>query len=844
MYLLFISFLDAYVKTNNTTKTDITAGNNTHLIKDNEKSSNPSNDSKKTVSNFKSLSPTDKNGKDNKQNNTRIACTRKQEFVKQRIVSRNVTEKEIKSTIAKPNLTKTGVETIDTICQNKNLNKTLQKQQPIFKQCITKSKVQESLKKNVSNSSDDKSKMEKAMHTPEKIISPLNESEKKNEKIVNEKNVHSDQKPIRSVDVRKNTTFVAQYKNSTFSKSTQNVPRIGQSSMYGRSPYAYNNPKFDRDRNSAERRVTKKEHTPINTLAKSNTGTEEPHTSNLENCAKQKKEIIQPTNVKLTCEVDTLVNDKKDINPAKIEVPPLVQSMKDTSSNIVQGSTSEQRVETNISKIGLDQQHKKTNNEETASFKAPSNLPSDKYANSQLNVINQYSLKFENMQRTNDVSQLKSGQTIWNQSDQSDNAAQKDAIMSVQQSVQNMRFNTQQTFTPAGNPTRQMSLWEPNNSKFYDQYFSVSDAMQLSQIPNTFNAPSYEYSASISGDNNVTATLETMSNSRENSNAFYRYGLQNIQQRPVMASDFPDHSMSPSQANQARWSSSVDNFHVEHPYATQPIMMHVYNPAVFGPDDFNNTHMDYISHPIIYAPSPYMQTWNSQLQLHPMPVLYNSPCTTFSHDHQPNNFNNSMHDQQHKHNPYAQMNNCVRDTYNDTNICAAQARNITDNVPTKSNYYKKPQDNSRATYDVPQYVPPVSYSRSQQDMHFMPATDINPYVSYCPNQKHYRQSAANYMKSPRSQMQDFTCDDGSEDPPIICPKEFVTNDINPLNKTDQFATRVFRPEFKKSNSGYRPPSSYSKYSGGFHRNTTVQGLPEEYTYPISIGRGMYKTKKM
>lgn len=798
---------------------------------------------------MKSLSPTDKIGKD-KQNNARITCVRKPEFLKQRIVSRSGTEKETKNVIAKPNLAKMGVQTID-ICQNKNrtLNRTVQKQQQTMsKQCTTKLKDQESLKKNVSNSSDDKNKMEKAMHMPDNVDSPSNESEKKNEKIVNE-NVQSDQKPNRSINFRKNTTFVAQYKNSTFSKSTQNIPRTGQSSMYGRNSYAYNNPKFDRNRNSPDCRITKKESSPIDTCAKSNTKTKELHTNNLENCAKQKKEIIQPTNAKSTCEGDTLVvNDKKDINPAKLETP-LVQSKEETDSNIDQESTSEQHcVEINISKIDIDQQHKKTNNEETASLKQPSDLPSDRYAtNSQPNVINQYSLKLENTQRTSDLSQLESGQITWNQSD----VTQKDVIRDLQQSIQNMHFNTQQILTPAENPTRQMSSWEPNNSKFYDQHFSVSNGTRLSQIPDIFNVPPFEYSASTSSDNviaNVTATstLETTSINRENSNVqLYKYGSQNV--RPVVTSDFPGHSMSPSQANHARWNSSVDSFHVEHPYVTtQPTMMHVYDPAVFGADDFNVHTMDYVS-PVIYAPPPpYMQTWNSQLQ-YPMPVLYNSPCATFAHDHQPNDFNNSMHDQQHKHNPYAQMNNYVRDTCNDTNTFAVHcARNAGDNVPIKSNYYyKKHQDSCRATYDVPQYVPPISYSRSQQDVHFMPAQDTSQYVPYYPpSQRPCRQSVANCMKSPMHQMQDFTCDDGSEDsPPIICPKEFVTNDINLLNKTNTNATRVFRPEFKRSNSGYRPPSSYARYSGGFYRNTTVQNIPRD-TYPVSIGRGTYKTKKI
>ncbi|XP_011689205.1 PREDICTED: uncharacterized protein LOC105450840 isoform X2 [Wasmannia auropunctata] len=855
---------DVHIKTN-LTKTSIKADNNTNLVKDNEKSSSPSSDSKKTIFNSsKSLSTIEKTGKDqfnNKYNAKNIAGTRKQDFAK-RNVSKNGTEKETKNVTAKPNLMKTGFVTADT-CQSKNSHKDKVAQKQTAKQFVLKSKSQELLKRNVSplNISDDKNKIEKAIHTPERLDSPSNESERKNEKIVNEKYFQSDQKTNRG-DFRKNTASVTQYKNSTFSKSMQNVPRAGQAPMYGRnSSYAYNNPKFDRNRNgSAERRVTKKEHTSTNTFAKSNTETEELDTNNLESCATQKKEIIQPTNVKSTRHEVDAVDDRNDTNPVKVETH-LTQSKENMNSNVdytERGPTMSEQFceETNdIVKVDIGQQHRReTNNEEINSFKYSSNSASDKCAtDSQINAPHQYSL---NTQHTNDINQLESSQAIWNQS--SDNAMQKGATaMSLQQSIQNLHFNTQQTFIQAGNSTRQMSPWESNSSKFYDQHFSTNDLMQLSQIPNTFNAPPYECNAQMPNDNNIAdmSTLETtMNGNREHANVLYRYGS-NVQQRPVVASDFPsNHSMSACQANQARWNSSTqDSFHhtVEHPYVvTQPTMMHVYNPAAFGPDDFNNAHtMDYVSHPVIYAPSPYMQTWNSQLQ-YPMSVLYNSPCsnyTTFPHN-QASNFNNSMHDQQHKHNPYVQVNNYVRDTYNDTNTCAAQTRNVADNAPVKSNYYYKKYQDNRTVYDVPQYAAPVSYSRSQQSMNFMPAIGINQYnVSYCPPNQRYKPNVTNYMKNPKGQVQDFVCDDNaSEDtPPIISPKEFVTNNVSLSNQTDQFATRVFKPEFKpRSNLGYRsgPPSSLSRYNnGGFHRN--FQDFPKEYTYPISIGRGTYKTKK-
>ncbi|EGI62237.1 hypothetical protein G5I_09487 [Acromyrmex echinatior] len=842
---------DGHVK-NNITKTSVKTGSNTNLIKDNEKPSthNPSNsDSKKAISNSsKLLSTTDKNGRDhfnNKHKAKNNACIRKQEFVKQRNVSRNGTEKEIK----KSNSVKTDFETTDVVCQSKNLNKdkTLPKQ---TKQFPSKLRGQESFKKNVSmsNFSDDKNKIEKSTYVSGNLNSPLNESERKNEKIVNEQNFQSDQKTNRN-DFRKNT-FVTQYKNSTFSKPVQNIPKTGQAPMYGRnSSYAYNNPKFNRNRNdSAEHKVMKKELTPTNVFTKSNTGTEKLDTNNLESCTTQNEEIIQPPNVKSTNvhEVDTLSNDKNDTKSVKVETH-LIQSkenMNIRNKDQEQTTISEQYCEKmNISKVDVGQQHRETNKEDIKPLKHSSNLASDKCAtDSQTNAIHQYSSKLENMQRVNDVNQLENSQITWNQSP--DNAMQKGAaIMSLQHSIQNMHFNTQQTFTQTGN-LRGQSSWEPNNSKFYDQHFSVNDAMR-SQIPNTFNAP---YSKTqISNDDRITgtSTLETTMN-RENSNVLYRYGP-NVQQRPVMTSDFSGHSVSSCQTNQSRWNSSIqDSYHIEHPYvATQPTMMHIYNSAAFGPEDFNNT-MDYVSHPVIYA-SPYMQTWNSQLQ-YSVPVVYNSPCTnyTFPHHNQSNNFNSSVLDQQHKHNPYMQMNNYARDTYHDTNTCAVQTRNSVDNVPMKSNYYyKKHQDNCRTVCDVPQHVASVSYSKSQQGMNYMPA--INQCnTSYCPNQKYYKQNMTNYMKNPKGQVQDFICDDNaSEDtPPIISPKEFVTSNVNLSNQSDQFATRVFKPEFKmRSNSGYRPPPSLPRYNGSFRRNTTYQDLPNEYTYPVSIGRGTYKTKK-
>ncbi|KAL0123847.1 hypothetical protein PUN28_005996 [Cardiocondyla obscurior] len=846
---------DMQIQTDNTIKTSIKDDSNINLTKDNEKYTNSSNDSKKAVcSTSKPVNNTDKNGKDyfNNKQSAKTGFTKKQEFVKQRNVPKNGMEKESKN-FTKLNLTKTGVETVDTICQNKNSNKdkTLQKQQPATSKQFTTPKVknQEPFRKNTStfNCIDNKNKTEKTTHTSENAKTLLNESEGKTEKIY-EKNVKSDPKMNRSVDFKRNNTFVAQYRNSMFSKPSQHISRTGQGPpMYGRNPFVYNNSKFDKTRNCSTEYRVKKEHVsinaPVNAFTKSSTATEELDTGNVENFVNETKEITEPINVNSTLEVNTLeFNDKKDMN-VKMETN-LTQNEEDTNVSVdcreQQPTTSKQcsvenRTETNIS------QAEKINNEETNSIKCSSNVVSGNYTTaSQINPIHPYSSKAEN---------LESNLTTWNQP--SENAVQKGAtIPNLQQSMENMHFNTQQNFPHPRNSPRQMSTWEPNNSRFYDQHFSAGDMMRMPQIPNMYNALPYEFNTQISSDNSATATpaLETTINSnRENSNVIYRYES-NVPQRSVMASEFPGHSVS-CQTNEVRWSVPVqDGFHDT--YVTpQPTMIHVYNPAVFNPDDFNNTHaMDYVSHPIIYAPTPYLQTWNSQLQ-YPMPVMYNSPCTNYTTisqtSNQSSNFNNPIQEQQYKqYNSYVQPNNYVRDTYNDTNSCVAQPSNTADNIPIKSNYYK---NNSGCTvYNVPRYAPPVSYSRTQQGMNFVPPTSMNHNASYCsPHQKYYKPNVPNYMKNAKSR--DFVCDDnGTEDiPPMISPTEFVTNNL-PI-KTSQFATPVFKPEFKtKSNSGYRStfnPSFQRSYNGGFRRHATFQDLPKEYTHPMSIGRGSYKVKK-
>lgn len=464
------------------------------------------------------------------------------------------------------------------------------------------------------------------------------------------------------------------------------------------------------------------------------------------------------------------------------------------------------------SKADIDQQcieiNNATDNEHTKLYKHSSNLLSNKCtAETPANAIHQHSIKLDYIQHMNDMKKLRSNQTTWNTC-LSNNTMQKNAtIVNSQQSIQNMRFNVQQTSTQAKDETKQILPWEPNSSKFYNQPFSVSNAMRLSQIPNTFNVASYESNIQTSNDSDVTSMLEVMNRNKENSNILYKY-MPNTQQRFGTFSDSTGHPTLSDQTNR-RNPLVQDGFHVGPYNAMRPTIMHISNSNVFGPDDSNNTHiMNCSLHPIIYTPSPNVQTWNPQLQ-YPLTVFNNSPYASSTSamsntTNQSNNYNSigSMHDQQLKYISCMQMDNYIRGTHSDLSNCTVQARNIVHNVPVKSNqHYKKCQDNSRMIYNPYQYVTSLSHSESQQDMNFMPTKGINQCSNayFCQIQKH-NQNAVNYMqisKYSKSQMiQDLACDDNESEniPPIISPKEFITTNVNLSNKIDQFATRVFKSE--------------------------------------------------
>lgn len=683
-------------------------------------------------------------------------------------------------------------KTADVTYQNKNINKNaiLQKQQTVSKQSA--SKMQESFKKNASmlNFAIYKNKTleetEKVNNLSEKSDLLLNE-ERRNKKIIDEKQCH--QKADSDCNLK--TTFVMQYKNSTFTNPMQNksmLRNIEHTAIYGRNSL-YNDPRFDnKSIGNAERKsVINSEYISTNIFSKSN--------------------------VKSTIDKkDTLVcNNENKVNLVNAKTY-LMENKKCANLSIghirkqepMLGRCHKEMKKIDKSKINIDQQNieinNATDNEQTNSFKHSSNLLSNRYTvETPADAIHQHSLKLEYSQHMDNVKKLGSSQTTWNNC-LSNSTVQKNAtIVNSQRSIQNMRFNVQQTIMQATDQTKQMSSREPNSSKFYNQPFSIGNAMPPSQIPNTFNVALYESNVQTSNDSDTTSILETaMNRNKEKSDIFYKY-TPNIQQRSgTTFSDFTGHSISSGQTR--KWNSCVDSFHVD-PYN----IMQTYNSGAFDPNDFNNTHIrNSLPHPIIYAPSPNVQTRNPQLQ-YPLPVSYNPSCTNYirvipNTTNQLNNFNNigSMHDQQLKYIPCMQMNNYIRGTHSDLSNCTVQPRNAVDNVPMKSNqHYKKCQDNSRMVYNVSRYVTPLSYSGVQKDKNFMPAIGKNQCSNayFWQNQKD-NQNAVNYMqmsKYPKSQMiQDLACDDNESEniPPIISPKEFITNNVSFSNKTEQFTARV------------------------------------------------------
>jgi len=866
---LFALFSDAQVKaSSNESKTSVKKEEDAALFKINEKPS--ITDSRKSVSNsLKASTPVNKNAKTDRSNNKHvyarnIACIRREEFVKQRSVSKDRIENEKKDAVAKTNIWKTDAETelnktIDTIPQNKNMNKSKalqkQQQQTVSKQFTSRTKSQEAFKKDTSASNDNNilEKAENRVHASKSSELALNESEKKDQEVITEKNSRNHQKANRGANVRRSATFVAQYRNSTFSKQNQNNGTLNKTEYtltYGKnSSYARNNPRTDRD--NVGRKNVQKDYI---SNSKFNRRTEELRANGMENHVKRQNEAAA-----LTC-------NRKGTDPTKTET--LLIEIKESANNsnvdhaeqkpTTTGQSREETETTDVSKIDANQQDtvaiKKMIDKEINTPAHTSN--NDKRTTeSQTNVTHQ-NLKQENVQRAMDnTKQLENNQSWCNVS----SVMQRNNVTNVnsQHSFQSMHFGMQQMCAQT-DLSRQMSPWVPDCNRYYEQHFTTEDPMRLGHILNTstFDAVPYENSLhTVSNDVAVSpSTLEiAIDRNRENSNALYRY-TPHMHSRPVTSlSNFPSYSVS-SGGHGNRWNSTLQegSVHMEHPaynVTQQPAAM-VYKSGMFGPDDFNAHATNCLPHPVVYTPC--MQTWNPQLQ-YSVPVFYNSPYAGYAMFPDTMTQSTELDDnsslQQPKYISHPHMNNYVRNGRNyDPIDCAAQARNSIDNVPMKSDqYYKRYHDNCRTAYDVPRHIPPVSHSRSQ-GMNFVPANAGQRNAHYSQSPRYYRQNVNNTQvpkKAHDQRIQDFICDENAlEDiPPMISPKEFITSNINLPSKNDQFAASAFKPEFKMNpNADYRPPL-WQRYNN-FRRNTTCHDFSRDNGSPvISIGRGSYKGKK-
>ncbi|KAL6441857.1 hypothetical protein ACFW04_002336 [Cataglyphis niger] len=651
-------------------------------------------------------------------------------------------------------------KTADVTYQNKNINKNgiLQKQQTISKQSV--SKVQESLKKNASMFNFAVYKNKTLEETEKANNDLLLNEEKRNKKIIDEKQYH--QKANSNCNF-KITCNAMQNKNSTFTNPMQSksvLRNIERTADYGRNPFCDDSGFGNKSIGNVEcKNVIRSEYISPNVFPKSSVKSTTVHKKDTSACNDENNHI------------------------RKQQEPFLEQCYKEIKK-------------IDKSKINIDQRNREinnaTDNEQTNSFKHSSNLLFKCSVETPADAIHRCSLKLEYLQHMDDVKKLGNSRIIWNNC-LSNNTVQNATVVNPPQSIQNMRFDIQQTIMQARDQIKQMPSWESNSNKFYN-HFPIINAMQPSQIPNTFNVASYESNVQTLNDKDDPNILKTaMSYNKENSDILYKY-TSNIQQRSgTTFSDFTGHSILSDQTS--KWNPFVqDSFHIG-PYNTTQ----TYNSGAFDPDNFNNTHMNCL-HPIIYAPFPNVR--NPQLQ-YPLPVSYNSPCTNYirviPNTTQLNNFNNdnSMHDQQFKYIPCMQMNNYTRDTHNNLSNCIIQARNAVDNVPMKSNqHYKKCQGNSRMVYNDARYMRPLSHSGFQQGMNFMSAIDKNQCSNeYLRQKQKDNQNTVNYMqmsKYPKSQaIQDPCNDDESENiPPIISPKEFITNNVSFSNKTDQLTAHI------------------------------------------------------
>lgn len=683
-------------------------------------------------------------------------------------------------------------------------------QQPVFKQSV--SRMPKSVKKNASNYGVYKNKTleksEKKTSVSKNSDLLLYESEKRNKKIVDDKHSLRHQKANLDLNLKRNAKFVMQYKNSTLTKPAQNKDTLRniESTSNGKNS-SYNNSRFDNGHvdNTERKDVMKREYISSNVFSNSNVRieglcTKKDHTSqksklnHMQSSTDTKSTIVYK---KGTC------NSEKNVNFVNAKTHLTEKEYANLNIDIRRQEPMLEQCHKEMKRIdkstpNIDQQNIEINNitenEQTNSSKYSSNLlPNKCTIKIPANVIHQHSLQFEDTQYMDDVKKLESNQTTCNNSLETNTIQKNVTIANSQQSIQNIRCDMQQAITQAKDEIKQMPSWSLNGSKFYNQNFSVRNAMRPSQVSNAFNVTSLCGSnMQTSNDDNATSILGTAINhNKENSNVFYKY-MPNIQQKSDTFSTFIDHSI----LDQTKCNSSVQDSHVESYNMIRPTT--IYNSDALDPDDIKNTRL---SHPIIYAPSLNMQTRNPQLQ-YPLPVFYNSSCASYvriipNMINQSNNFNCicSLHDQQLKYIPRTQMNNYVR--ANDLNNHTVQPRNIVDNVSTKFNqHYEKCQDNSQIVCDLFRHMAPFPHSGSRQNVNFMPGTNVNQYNNaYFWQNKERNQNAVNYMqisKYPKNQaIQDFPCDDDESEniPPIISPKEFVTNNVKFSNNIGQFATQ-------------------------------------------------------
>jgi len=815
--------------------------------------------------------PVNKNAKTDRSNNKHtyarnIACIRREEFVKQCSVSKDRIENEKKDAAAKANTWKTDTETevnkiVDAMPQSKNTNKSKalqkQQQQAVSKQFTSKTKSQESFKKDTSASNDDNTleKAENRVRAPKNFELALNESEKKDQEIIAEKNCRNDQRANRGANIKKSATFVAQYRNSTFSKQTNSTPNKTEYALTcgKNSPYIRNNSRADR--NSVGRKSVQKDYISANSKFKK---TEEFYANNIENHAKRQNEaaaLICNGNGTDSTKTETLIEIRESANNSNVD--PVAEQEPTTT-----GQSSEETRAIDVSKIDASQQNtvaiKKIIDKE---INMPTHVSNnDKRATeSQTNMTHQ-NLKQENVQRANvNAKPLENNQSWCNGS----LMMQRNNTTSVnsQHSFQNVHFGMQQVCAQTGDLSRQMSPWTPDCNRYYEQHFATEDPMRLGHILNTtFDAVPYENNLHTASNDIAVPPFSTLEvaidRNRENPNALYRYAPHMHPRLVTPLSNFPNYS-SVSSSHGNRWNSTLQEggVHMEHPAynVTQQPAAILYKSGTFGPDDFNAHATNCLPHPVVFTPC--MPTWNPQLQ-YPMPVFYNPPYTGYAMFPDTMTQSGELDDngslQQPKYIPQAHMSNYVRNGHNYDPIgCAAQTRNPIDNVPVKSDqYYKRYRDNCHATYDVPpQHIPPVSHSRPQ-GMNFVPANanmgQRNAHYSQSP--RYYRQNVNNTQvpKAHDQRLQDFICDENAlEDiPPMISPKEFITSNMNLPDKNDPFAASVFQPEFKMNPSAdYRPPL-WQRYNGNFRRNATSHDFSRDNGSPvINIGRGSYKGKK-